>query len=148
MIELRQLRYLIAAAEAGSFSRAARSINIKQATLSRHVLEIEKRLGPSLDGLRWKSHLELARVPLDDLAAVDNRIQALWITADLVGVILFTWDTGPVQIIHAIKKAREESADPYAFTIKADALIRKELYRKMYMEGDKYCDLPRRLRGC
>lgn len=48
MIELRQLRYLIAAAEAGSFSRAARSINIKQATLSRHVLEIEKRLGMAL----------------------------------------------------------------------------------------------------
>ena len=48
MIELRQLRYLIAAAEAGSFSRAARSINIKQATLSRHVLQIEKRLGMAL----------------------------------------------------------------------------------------------------
>lgn len=45
MIELRQLRYLIAAAEAGSFSRAARSLNIKQATLSRHILEVEKRLG-------------------------------------------------------------------------------------------------------
>lgn len=45
MIELRQLRYLIAAAEAGSFSRAARNLNIKQATLSRHILEIEKRLG-------------------------------------------------------------------------------------------------------
>jgi DNA-binding transcriptional LysR family regulator len=45
MIELRQLRYLIAAAEAGSFSRAARSLNIKQATLSRQILQIEKRLG-------------------------------------------------------------------------------------------------------
>lgn len=45
MIELRQLRYLIAAAEAGSFSRAARNLNIKQATLSRHILSIEKRLG-------------------------------------------------------------------------------------------------------
>ena len=42
MIELRQLRYLLAAAEAGSFSRAARNMNIKQATLSRHILEIEK----------------------------------------------------------------------------------------------------------
>ncbi|OJY63095.1 LysR family transcriptional regulator [Sphingobium wenxiniae] len=48
MIELRQLRYLIAAADAGSFSRAARNINIKQATLSRHILEIEKRLGMAL----------------------------------------------------------------------------------------------------
>lgn len=48
MIELRQLRYLIAAAEAGSFSRAARNLNIKQATLSRHILEVEKRLGMAL----------------------------------------------------------------------------------------------------
>jgi len=45
MIELRQLRYLIAAAEAGSFSSAARKLNIKQATLSRHILDVEKRLG-------------------------------------------------------------------------------------------------------
>ncbi|MDC7812826.1 LysR family transcriptional regulator [Sphingomonas koreensis] len=45
MIELRKLRYLIAAAEAGSFSRAARNLNIKQATLSRHILEVEQRLG-------------------------------------------------------------------------------------------------------
>lgn len=45
MIELRQLRYLIAAAEAGSFSRAARILNIKQATLSRHILIVERRLG-------------------------------------------------------------------------------------------------------
>lgn len=44
MIEFRQLRYLIAAAQAGSFSRAARRLGIKQATLSRHVLEMEKRL--------------------------------------------------------------------------------------------------------
>jgi len=48
MIELRQLRYLIAAAEAGSFSRAARTLNIKQATLSRHILDVEKRLGMAL----------------------------------------------------------------------------------------------------
>lgn len=48
MIELRQLRYLIAAAEAGSFSRAARNLNIKQATLSRYILETEKRLGMAL----------------------------------------------------------------------------------------------------
>jgi DNA-binding transcriptional LysR family regulator len=40
MIELRQLRYLIAAADAGSFSRAARSLNIKKATHTRHILQI------------------------------------------------------------------------------------------------------------
>lgn len=48
MIELRQLRYLIATAKAGSFSRAARQLNIKQATLSRQILSIEKRLGLKL----------------------------------------------------------------------------------------------------
>ncbi|WP_097091779.1 LysR family transcriptional regulator [Novosphingobium sp. Chol11] len=48
MIELRQLRYLLAAAQAGSFSRAARNMNIKQATLSRHIIEVEKRLGITL----------------------------------------------------------------------------------------------------
>lgn len=50
MIELRQLRYLIAAAETGSFSRAARSIDIK-ASFSRHILEIEKWLSVGI-GMR------------------------------------------------------------------------------------------------
>jgi DNA-binding transcriptional LysR family regulator len=45
MIELRQLRYLLAAAEAGSFSRAAIRIGIKQSTLSRQILFLEHRLG-------------------------------------------------------------------------------------------------------
>jgi DNA-binding transcriptional LysR family regulator len=48
VIELRQLRSLIAAAEAGSFSRAARNLNIKRATLTRHILEVDKRLGMAL----------------------------------------------------------------------------------------------------
>ncbi len=45
LIELRQLRYLVAASEAGSFNRAARKLGIKQATLSRHILQVEQRLG-------------------------------------------------------------------------------------------------------
>ena len=45
MIELRQLRYLVAASEAGSFNRAARKLGIKQATLSRPILQVEQRLG-------------------------------------------------------------------------------------------------------
>jgi len=45
VIGLQKLRYLIAAAEAGSFTRAARNLNIKQATLSRHIMEVESRLG-------------------------------------------------------------------------------------------------------
>jgi DNA-binding transcriptional LysR family regulator len=49
VIELRQLPYLLATAEAGSFSRAARNLNIKQSPLSRHILQIEKRLGMALE---------------------------------------------------------------------------------------------------
>lgn len=45
MIELRQLRYLVLAAESGSFSRAAKRLGIKQSTLSRQLLALEKRLG-------------------------------------------------------------------------------------------------------
>ena len=45
LIELRQLRYLVAASEAGSFNRAARKLGIKQTTLSRHILQVEQRLG-------------------------------------------------------------------------------------------------------
>lgn len=45
VIELRQLRYLVLAAESGSFSRAAKRLGIKQSTLSRQLLGLEKRLG-------------------------------------------------------------------------------------------------------
>lgn len=45
MIELRQLRYALMAAEQRSFSRAAISLNMKQSTLSRKVLRLEDQLG-------------------------------------------------------------------------------------------------------
>lgn len=45
VIEARQLRYLVLAAESGSFSRAAKRLGIKQSTLSRQLLALEKRLG-------------------------------------------------------------------------------------------------------
>lgn len=48
VIELKELRYLIMAVEAGTFSRVARIMNIKQATLSRHILEFENHLGVAL----------------------------------------------------------------------------------------------------
>ncbi|MDM7955792.1 LysR family transcriptional regulator [Blastomonas sp.] len=45
MIEIRQLRYAVIAAEQQSFSRAATSLNIKQSTLSKKVLRLEDQLG-------------------------------------------------------------------------------------------------------
>ena len=48
MIELRQLRYAVATADAQSFSRAAATLNVKQITLSRKVQQLEDRLGVKL----------------------------------------------------------------------------------------------------
>lgn len=43
--DIRQLRYAIAAADHGSFYRAARALEIEQSTLSRAVLKLERSIG-------------------------------------------------------------------------------------------------------
>ena len=45
MIDVHLLRYALAAAETGSFSRAARQFGIKQSTLSKRIHHLEARLG-------------------------------------------------------------------------------------------------------
>lgn len=47
-IEIHQLRYAVATADAKSFSRAAATLNVKQITLSRRVQQLEDRLGVKL----------------------------------------------------------------------------------------------------
>lgn len=47
-IEIRQLRYAVVTADTQSFSRAAASLNVKQSTLSRRVLQLEERIGVKL----------------------------------------------------------------------------------------------------
>lgn len=47
-IEIHQLRYAVATADAKSFSRAAAALNVKQITLSRRVQQLEDRLGVRL----------------------------------------------------------------------------------------------------
>lgn len=47
-MEIRQLRYVVLTADAQSFSRAAATLNVKQSTLSRKVLQLEERLGVKL----------------------------------------------------------------------------------------------------
>lgn len=42
---IRQLRYAIAAADHGSFYRAARALNVEQSTLSRAILKLERSIG-------------------------------------------------------------------------------------------------------
>lgn len=45
MIDIRQLRYAIAAADHGSFYRAARMLDVEQSTLSRAILKLERVIG-------------------------------------------------------------------------------------------------------
>lgn len=47
-IKLHHLRYVIGAAEHGSFRRAAGALNVQQSTISRRVCELEDRLGASI----------------------------------------------------------------------------------------------------
>jgi DNA-binding transcriptional LysR family regulator len=46
--EIRQLRYAIAAADHGSFYRAARALDIEQSTLSRSISKLERSIGMSI----------------------------------------------------------------------------------------------------
>ena len=43
--DIRQLRYAVAAADHGSFYRAARALDVEQSTLSRNVLKLERVVG-------------------------------------------------------------------------------------------------------
>jgi DNA-binding transcriptional LysR family regulator len=47
-IEIRQLRCAAMTAEMMSFTKAAQKLNIKQSTLSKRVLDLERRLGITL----------------------------------------------------------------------------------------------------
>lgn len=47
-MELRPLRYLIAVAEHGNFTRAAEALHVSQPALSRQILQMEERLGAAL----------------------------------------------------------------------------------------------------
>lgn len=47
-VEVRHLRYVVAAAEQGSFRRAATALNVEQSAISRRIRDIEDRLGVSL----------------------------------------------------------------------------------------------------
>ncbi|MFD7512460.1 LysR family transcriptional regulator [Streptomyces sp. NPDC059853] len=47
-LSVRQLRAIVAVADAGGYSRAARTLHIAQSSLSRTVLEVERRVGVPL----------------------------------------------------------------------------------------------------
>ena len=60
-IDLKSLRYFIAVAEAGSFSRAAERLNVAQSHLSRQIMRLEAVLGHRLF-VRKARHVEITDV--------------------------------------------------------------------------------------
>src|SRR5262249_49937185 len=77
-MELHQLRYFVAVAQAGNFSRAAERCHVWQPSLSQQVSKLERRLGqPLLNRLGRRAVLtDAGRLLLDRataiLAAVDD----------------------------------------------------------------------------
>ncbi|MEU5402220.1 transcriptional regulator CynR [Streptomyces sp. NPDC005963] len=76
--ELRHLRYLLAVAEQGSFTRAAEELHVSQPTLSQQIKQLEKALGAQLLDRTGRTvrltdagetYLRYARSALRDLAA-------------------------------------------------------------------------------
>ncbi len=78
MTTLRQMRFLVALADAGNFSRAAEACNVTQSTLSTGLRELESRLGVQLaertthSVMMTRTGLELAARARDILARVQD----------------------------------------------------------------------------
>jgi DNA-binding transcriptional LysR family regulator len=83
LIEIRQLRYAVATADAQSFSRAAAALRVKQSTLSRRVMLLEERLGVKLfeRTTRGAEPTENGRVVIEQARRIVTDIDNLQTTA-------------------------------------------------------------------
>ncbi|SEE44074.1 LysR family transcriptional regulator, cyn operon transcriptional activator [Streptomyces sp. 2131.1] len=85
-LELRHLRYLLAVAEHGNFTRAAEELRISQPTLSQQIKQLERTLGVQLLDRTGRTvrptdagavYVEHARRALRDLAAAERAVHDL-----------------------------------------------------------------------
>ena len=85
-IELRQLRYAVMTADTQSFSRAAATLNVKQSTLSRRVMQLEHRLGVKLfeRTTRGAEPTENGRVFIEQARRIVTDVENLQTTARAV----------------------------------------------------------------
>ncbi|WP_424217372.1 transcriptional regulator CynR (plasmid) [Streptomyces sp. BI20] len=83
VLELRHLRYLLAVAEQGNFTRAAEELHISQPTLSQQVKQLERTLGVQLLDRTGRTvrltdagavYVDHARRALSDLAAGERAV--------------------------------------------------------------------------
>ena len=88
-IEIRQLRYAVMTADTQSFSRAAATLNVKQSTLSRRVLQLEDRLGVKLfeRTTRGAEPTENGRVFIEQARRIVTDIDNLQTTARNVSYV-------------------------------------------------------------
>ncbi|MGW1606781.1 transcriptional regulator CynR [Streptomyces eurythermus] len=82
-LELRHLRYLLAVAESGTFTRAAEELHISQPTLSQQIKQLERLLGTQLLDRTGRTvrltdageaYVHHARRALRDLAAAERAV--------------------------------------------------------------------------
>jgi len=83
-IKLHHLRYVIGAAEHGSFRRAAGALNVQQSTISRRVCELEDRLGASIFE-RGPAGVRLTQAGAEFLGGAQDAMAHLAQAVDRVG---------------------------------------------------------------